>query len=318
MRKLSATVILLCVVLSGCSGAVQPANETAQERAALNDTADNATQRTAVPLDEATYPPGLSDSGIKDREALLDAHRAAVSETDYTLSAYHSYFGRYSDGERQYFEEWWRAKSDRDDRRVIVTINETGITGYGANLSRTVYTSGDRHYQRSNWYTKITYTTEPVRRPVGQLHNSTLSFNATINQTLAIASLTPVEAVTDGDDTFVRFRITFPARDSAGGSLLVRDDGLVTEIRAEDEDEDVYGLDDEDRLNDGIDRYRLEPKDDVTVREITWKDKARREVREQLREGATVDVSGIGCTNDGDPSYDEDNDRDNDGRCDEG
>lgn len=310
MRNATAVSVVVLLLLAGCSGADTQAGTESVEG---NDTA-----RESVPLDEVDFPPGTSESGVDDPAALMDGHRTAVSTADYEVRAYHSYMHRYSGGDRKRFQEWVRVRSDRDARRAKTNLTRQGLVGGGKNATHTVLTEDGVSYQRTNRYYSRHYRTKRDLPAFGSIHNSTMTLNSSLNRTLTEGALEAVEAFSDGDDRFVRFRIRFPGRDAPEGAAVVRADGLITRIEAPDGESERYGGDEWNTVNDGVDRYRLQLRDDVDVRDVSWKDEAREGVRERLREGPTVDVSVGGCDNDGDRSYDEDDDLDNDGICDEG
>lgn len=312
MRKLAVIALISLIVTAGCAGQTVQSEKSPEAE---------ETERKTVPLENVTYPPGITESGVDSVDTLLKAHRTTLSNTDYEVSAYHSYLATFSDGEKKRYQEWTRAKSDRDERRAITTLNQIGWIGNGKNATYTVYSANGTHYQRSNEYYDVKYNTSEYRGTFVQIHDSTTYLNDSLNRTLRHGTLSAVEAFTDGDDTFIRFRISFPQRDVSSGTLLVREDGLITRVRAPDGENEHHKLDSKDDINDGVDRYSLEPKDDVQIDSITWKDKAERQEFESLREPPEIDMSddssGSVCNNDGDQSYNEDNDRDNDGLCDE-
>jgi hypothetical protein len=311
MRKLAIIALVIFIVIAGCAGQSVPSEET--------PTKEGETDRESVPLEEVTYPPGVTESGVEDVDTLLRTHRKVLSQTDYEVSAYRSYMVEYSDGDQKRFQEWIRAKSDYKDRRAKTTLNQIGWIGNGKNATYTTYSANGTHYQRANEYYDRTYNTSEYRGTFGQIHNSTVYLNSSLNETLREGSLSAVGALSDGEETFVRFRISFPRRDVPSGSVLIRTDGLITQVEAPDAEGEHHGLDSRDEINDGVDRYSLEVSDDVQIDPISWKEKARQQEFEHLRDAPEVSISdGSACNNDGDQSYNEDNDRDNDGLCDEG
>lgn len=297
VKKTAIIVLAALLILAGCSSQSAPANNTQTSG--------------SVSLDDVSFPPGVTQSGIQDVDALLRAHRNAIATTDYRVSAHRSYMVTFSDGEKKRFQTWTTTKSDRNDKRAKTIHKRKGRVGGGKNGTYTVYSANGTHYQRANLYFSRRYTTKKYQTTFGQMHNSTAYLNRSLNRTLSNGTLTPVEAFSDGDDSFIRFRISFPGRDVSDGTVIIRSDGLITRVHAP--DGSTFG-----NINDGVDRYSLTVRKDVDIKSVSWKDKARRGVHEHLRDAPTIgDSGGSACNNDGDQSYNEDNDLDNDGICDE-
>ena len=279
MKKLLAVFLVLSLVLAGCG---QQGDPTEASPETVQTAADGD------PFTDATYPPGTSRTGVTNVDALLAAHRGVIAGADYEVSASSTYIDPRSDSSQQLTDEIY-VRSSRDQRRTKTNFTKYGWLDSGENATFTSYTANETNYERLNLYYRLEYRTAEYPESFGEYHNSTAYLNRSLNRTLQQGNLTAVDAFEDDDERFVRFRISFVDREESSGTLLIRSDGLITEIDAPDA-ESKYS--DDDGINDGIDSYSLTTREKVHVEPVDWTDEARRGESERLRYNPDTSRSG--------------------------
>lgn len=208
----AAAVLALALVLAGCVGDGGTATP--------NATAETTAVRTV------SYPEGLSADGVTDPDALMLAHADALAETDYTLTLRPA-----SEPRNWSYTVRSNVTSERQRTRRSVTgpdpiLVETYVEGdapvVGAQVVQYRKTdTGDGYpvYDAAPFQSEFEYFhTRPLS---GQLHTI-------LNDTQQTAT----EAVRRGEHTYVHYTLTSAtAYDrSKMGTLVVRDDGLVTSV----------------------------------------------------------------------------------------
>lgn len=86
-----SVLLVVIVVLAGCSGAGNPTTTTASPETQSPTTAQpTATERTTTSTADArTLAPGLTEDGVEDAWTLAQAHRSTLDNTSFTVSGEH-------------------------------------------------------------------------------------------------------------------------------------------------------------------------------------------------------------------------------------
>lgn len=249
-----------------------------------------------------SYPAGANETTITDPAALLESHQTSIQSTGYVLK---------KSGRRDGMT--WNVtfrSSVRDER---YSYNCTGKCFQGHSDSKFSYyqEGGNLFALERTERGRPAQTSYSVYEPREEFNATHVRFGTpTITHTLESNSTTKTSVFREGNHTYIRYAIQEPANSNKtiNGSAVIREDGVVASyaIDGVEPDGDRFRL-----------RIRIRPSPRSHVSPPAWKEKAEDAATIESDEIIGGSTGGT-CNNDGDQSYDEDNDRDNDGVCDEG
>lgn len=242
------------------------------------------------------YPTGTGGSGIDDPAALLEAHRDVIRETGFVRK----------ENVKRNGNEWNSTyKSSLTERRYIHHCRGSCLSNE-SNTSYTYYRKGNDVFAKEHPAGERVQTKYTRYYPRSGFNESHLYIGSlAIRTTLESNETQPSRVVNRNNQTFLVYSIQNAQvrNKTANGSIVVREDGLITSFKLT-----LVGPD-------GAEEYvhvKIRPHSSLHIEVPSWKSKSV--------DATTITVGGSSdvCNNDGDQSYQEDNDRDNDGVCDEG
>lgn len=246
-RKPVATVALVVIVaLAGCGGSGSLDTGTGTPTPAGTETPTPAPTDTPTPsLDDVSMPQGVSESGVTDRDALVDAHGAALDGKSGTV---HIEFRLTVDGEGQNASLTGKV-TPNDDRGWMKVATSGGVGTY--------YTRGDTTYEKVVVDGETSYGTTDQVSAIPETPR--FGADARVRDALWNANWTFDRVVERDGELLLRYeatRVALPesvdvdrenASATSGGYLLVDQDGVVRHVEVsatvETEEETVeYGL----------------------------------------------------------------------------
>lgn len=245
--------------------------------------------------DVQKFPAGTERSGITSPDALLETHQQSIRTTGYVRTG--NWDWKQTNRNNTY-------KSSFSERRLMHDcsgdcLSDSDGTSFSyyrvdSDVFAKEHPAGIVRTEYTRYYPKNPFNKSHVRIGTPHVLHYIEGNETSLERTF-----------TRDNRTFLVYSVRSP-RDqerAVNGSVVVRQDGLITELKLRVEDE--VGV---------VDRFRIriEPSKNLHVPEPAWKSKAKAATT------ITVSASGNVCDNDGVQSYDEDDDRDNDGLCDEG
>lgn len=245
-RPVAAVALVVLVALAGCggSGGIDTGTESPSPDGTDAPTA-TASPTPTPSFDDVTKPPGVSEDGLTDREALLDAHASALDGKAVTVDVD---FRLTVDGDGQ--NASLRGKVTPDDDQGWMRVTTTDGTG-------TYYTEGGTTYEKVVVDDSTSYGTTDQVSAIPETPR--FGADARLRDALWNANWTFDQVVQRDGERLLRFeatRVTLPsqvdvdrenASTSTDGVLLVDEDGVVrhVEINASvetDEQTVEYGL----------------------------------------------------------------------------
>ncbi|PSP75311.1 hypothetical protein BRC81_16075 [Halobacteriales archaeon QS_1_68_20] len=222
-RTVAAVALALAVVLAGCGG-------SGQQDPGTESTPGDTPTATATPTPQPfqSMPPGVSEQGVTDREALLDAHASALDGTSVTVDVD---FRLTVDGDGQNVALRGKVTPD-DDRGWMQVETDDGVGTYyteSGTTYRTVTIDGETSHGTTDQVSAIPDSPRfgADSRARDALWNANWTFDGIVQR--------------DGEHLlrYEATNVTLPSevdvdRESAGattsGTLLVDENGVIRHV----------------------------------------------------------------------------------------
>jgi len=238
-------------------------------------------------LEDRPFPTGYDENGVTNATVALATHNSSLAGTGVRVQHAVERNGNWTNTTYE--------SSVRSDT-VLLTC-EAGCGPANTDSSLDIYIQTGRVYQQHTVDGRLVDTT--TRRTSldhGALHNATVAGG--FGQYIPTRSASTVDVVTRDNRTHYRYQYS-------NTTVLVQENGVIETLEVDRPDEHV--------------RIYVRPSPGLTLDKPDWATKLDDDRYDGGYGGyGDDDTASSGCgTNDGDQSYDEDNDRDNDGLCDE-
>ena len=220
---------------------------------------------TATPADpnaDLSFPPGVNASGVRNRTALFDAHRAMLGERDYATNLTQVVL---ADGDRTRTVS--RVRSDLDAGRL-----RGAFTASANNVSVDTFRNESRFFRRQTVEDRTSYRARNATGPFASYHERRTSLVA--SSVYRFADYTANGTVERGNRTLFRFDLADVNESAvaenvtvtgAEGTLLIDGRGLIHRSTLELHGESADG----DRRRRFV-SYRVTRTGDLTVERPDW------------------------------------------------